>query len=390
MRCTFGLDRGILSFFPSAGTQALAISGIRYCGKSTLLAQLLKSYNQPSLYINFEDPRLFGFELSDFRLLDDIIAERKSEVLFFDEIQAVERWELYVRQKLDEGFKVIIAGSNAALLSFELRTKLADKLTIKEIFPFSYCEFLAFKRLTADAKSWEKYLHTGGFPELVKTNNFNSLPTLLYAILTRDIVLQHDIRDVDTLKRLAAYLISSVGGLVTAGKLHEPLGIKNTATILKFCSCLEDSYLVNFLPKFSYSIKAQAINPRKVYVVDPSLIEVASTSATDGEEQKLENMVYWELRRKGYELYYFSNDGQECDFVMIKNNHVEQLVQVCYELTPANTAREHRGLHEAMKFFNTDNGIIVTNSQTESYLHNGRPISIVPAYRFISENLALI
>ncbi|MDR1981089.1 MAG: AAA family ATPase [Tannerellaceae bacterium] len=111
-----GLQRELLPILPDTRTHALVISGIRRCGKSTLLLQLLKHDKQRTLYLNFDDPRLFGFELPDFQLVDHIIADSKSDVLFLDEIQVIPSWELYVRQKLDEGFKTVITGSNASLL----------------------------------------------------------------------------------------------------------------------------------------------------------------------------------------------------------------------------------------------------------------------------------
>jgi len=381
------LEREILPEIPDMQTHALIVSGIRRCGKSTLLLQLLRKDNRPSLYLNFEDPRLVGFELSDFRLLDNIITESKSEVLFFDEIQIVDHWELYVRQKLDEGFKVVITGSNASLLSRELGTKLTGRHITKELFPFSYREFLNFKSLQADVKSWQKYMETGGFPEFVKTNNSDILTTLFYDILNRDIVVRHGIRDVNSLKRLAVYLASNVGNLVTASKLQQPLGIKSPATILDYFSFLEDSYLINFLPKFSYSYKTQLINPRKIYMIDPGIIKETSASFTKDSGHLLENLVYWEFRRQGKELYYFNENGCECDFVIVKNSKIEQLIQVCYELTPENTEREQRGLHEAMRFFNTDKGLIITHCQNDAYMQNGKQINVVPAYQYFTDDL---
>jgi predicted AAA+ superfamily ATPase len=379
------MEREILPFLPDLDTHALIVSGVRRCGKSTLLVQLLKSKKQTALYLNFEDPRLFGFELSDFRLLDNIIATQKSESLFLDEIQVVEHWELYVRQKLDEGFMVFVTGSNASLLSRELGTKLTGRHITKELFPFSYREFLTFKSLEADAKSWQKYMNIGGFPEFVKTNNTDILTELFYDILNRDIIVRHGIRDANALKRLAVYLISNVGNLVTAGKLRQPLGIKNSATILDYFSFLEDTYLVSFLPKFNYSLKIQMINPRKIYVIDPGIIKIASASFAKNEGHKLENLVYWELRRKGKELYYFNENGCECDFAVMQNQKIEQVIQVCYELTAENTEREQRGLHEAMQFFDTENGIIITNNQTDAYIYNDKQINIMPAYKYFTK-----
>jgi predicted AAA+ superfamily ATPase len=381
-RQPIGLEREILPSFPDTNIHALIISGIRRCGKSTLLLQLLKSRGQSPLYLNFEDPRLFGFELSDFRLLDSIITEQKSETLFFDEIQVVDRWELYIRQKLDEGFKVFVTGSNASLLSRELGTKLTGRHITKELFPFSYSEFVTFKSLTADAKSWQNYMDTGGFPEFVKTNNTDILTELLYDILMRDVAVRHGIRDTNALKRLVVYLVSNVGNLITASKIQQPLNIKSATTVLEYFSFLEDAYLVNFLPKFSYSVKAQLISPRKIYVIDSGIVKVTSTSFTKDEGHKLENLVYWELRRKEKELYYCNENGCECDFVVMKKSKPEQVIQVCHCLTPENTEREQRGLHEAMKFFNIDNGIIITNNQSDAYIFDGKQINIIPAYQY--------
>jgi predicted AAA+ superfamily ATPase len=377
-----GLQREILPGLPHIQTHALIVSGIRRCGKSTLLLQLLKRENQNALYLNFEDPRFFGFELTDFQLLDDIITASKNSVLFFDEIQVVQGWELYVRQKLDEGFRVIITGSNASLLSRELGTKLTGRHITKELFPFSYKEFLLFKSLHSNVQSLQKYMDASGFPEYLQTSNTDILTMLFHDILNRDIVVRHGIRDIRSLKRLAVYLVSNVGNLVTANKLQQPLGI-TTSTLLEYFSFLEDAYLINFMPKFSYSLKVQSVNPRKVYAIDPGIIKIASTSFTHDYGHLLENLIYWNLRRSGRALYYFNENGGECDFVVVENGKVAQLIQVCYELTPENREREQRGLQEAMQFFNTDKGLIITYNQKDAYLQNGKKIDIIPAHEYM-------
>ncbi len=377
-----GMERDLLPDLPDIRTHALIISGIRRCGKSTLLQQVLKRDKQNALYLNFEDPRLVNFELSDFQLLDNIITESKSDVLFFDEIQIVDRWELYIRQKLDADFKVLITGSNASLLSRELGTKLTGRHITKELFPFSYREFLAFKSLPPYINSWQKYVDTGGFPEYVRTNNTDILNVLFQDILNRDIIVRYGIRDVLSFKRLAVYLISNAGNLVTANKLQQPLGI-NTNTILEYFSYLADSYLINFVPKFSYSLKVQAVNPRKVYVIDPGIIKIASNSFTKDLGHLLENMVYWHLRQSGNDIYYFNENGAECDFVVTKNDRIEQLIQVCYDLSPENREREQRGLREAMNFFHTDKGLIITYNQKDAYMQDGLQIKVIPAYEYL-------
>lgn len=378
-----GFLRENLPNMPFLQSHALIVTGIRRCGKSTLLRQMLETDNSKKLFLSFEDPRLFNFELSDFEILDTIIENSNSEVLFFDEIQIIEGWELYIRQKLDEGFRIAVTGSNASMLSRELGTKLTGRHISKELFPFSYSEFTAFKGLDADEKSLQKYMKTGGFPEFIKTNNIDILIELFNDILNRDIIVRHGIRDARALKNLAVYLISNVGNLVTANKLQQPLKIKTAATILDYFSFLEDTYLVNFMPKFSYSFKVQMVNPRKVYVVDPGIIHVASTSFSEDKGRLLENLIYWELRRRGKKLYYFNENKAECDFVIMENEKIEQLIQVCYELMPENREREIRGLIEAMDFFKTDKGLIISFNQQDAFMYNGKRIEVVPAWKFL-------
>ena len=383
LRSGTGLPRKILSEMPSLQSHALIITGVRRCGKSTLLQQMLEADNSKKLFLSFEDPRLFSFELSDFEILDTIIEKSNSETLFLDEIQVINGWELYVRQKLDEGFRVIITGSNASMLSRELGTKLTGRHISKELFPFSYCEFLEFKGLQADEKSFQQYMKTGGFPEFIKTNNTDILAGLFHDILNRDIIVRHGIRDARSLKNLAVYLVSNVGNLMTANKLQQPLNIKTTATILDYFSFLEDSYLVNYLHRFSYSYKVQMVNPRKIYVIDPGIINVASASFTEDKGHLLENLIYWELRRQGKKTCYFNENKAECDFVVTKNEKIEQVIQVCYELLPENREREIRGLTEAMDFFKIENGVIISFNQRDAFMHNGKRIDVLPAWEFL-------
>jgi len=382
-----GLQRELLPDLPALQSHALILSGIRRCGKSTLLKQLLEKEREKVLFLSFDDPRLSNFELSDFELLDEIIEKQKYEVLFFDEIQVVKKWELYIRQKLDEGFRIAVTGSNATLLSRELGTKLTGRHIRKELFPFSYREFLQFKSLEANSKSFQKYADSGGFPEFIKTNNPDVLSELFENILNRDIIVRYGIRDAKLLRNLAVYLFSNTGNLVTANKLTQPLGAKTAATVLEYFSFLENTYLLSFVPKFSYSLKVQMVNPKKVFVIDPGLLQVASNSFTDDKGHILENIVFCELQRKQKNLFYFNEEGSECDFVVMKNEKCEHVIQVCYEMSPENAKREIKGLNHAMDFFKTNNGIILTFNQHDAYMHNGKRVEVMPVWKWLTQNL---
>ena len=361
---------------------ALIISGIKRCGKSTLLHQLIDSTSENTFFINFDTPKLYNFELDDFVVVDEIIVDSECKMLFFDEIQVVQGWELYVRQKLDEGFRVVLTGSNASLLSKELGTKLTGRHITKELFPFSYQEFCAFKGIATEATSFSDYMDKGGFPEYIKTENQDIHAALIDDILYRDVAVRHNIRDVQSLKRLLTFLASNVGNLVTATKLTQILGIKSSATVMEYFGFFEQSYLIQLMPKFSYSYKVQLVNPRKVYFIDNGLQGAISGSFNTDRGHKLENVVFWELRRQQKELYYYYENGKECDFVVCKNKKAEQLIQVCYNLDHENEDREIDALYEAMNYFDLKSGFILTFNQHDVLLHNGKRIDVIPAYEF--------
>lgn len=376
-----GLKRDQLEKLPDLSSHALIISGVRRCGKSTLLHQWLKLRHSDAFYLNFEDPRLYEMELNDFTRLDEIISDNKQKVLFFDEIQGIEGWERYVRQKLDEGLKLVITGSSASLLSRELGTKLTGRHIMKELFPFSWSEFCEFRSLNRTEKSLIEYMQTGGFPEYVKTGNDDILHQLFEDILLRDIAVRYGVRDVKTLQRLALYLVSNVGNLVTGNRLKSLFGIGATSTVMEYFSHLEQTWLLHFIPKFSYSARKQSINPRKVYAIDTGLANVNSKSFSGDMGRILENLVFLHLRRNYKEICYFSEKG-ECDFVVLDKNQPVKIVQVCYELTPDNLDRELNGLFEALEFFDMDEGYIVTMNQTDKFERDGKRAMVVPCHRF--------
>lgn len=376
-----GLQREKLEEITLYESFVLLITGVRRAGKSTLLLQLLNDNKDQSLFLNFEDPRLAGFELPDFQKLDVIIREKNVKNLFFDEIQIVEGWELYVRQKLDEGFKVAVTGSNATLLSREMGTKLTGRNLPYELFPFSYREFLEFKNLENNSSSVEEYMTEGGFPEFLNLDNGLVLQRLLVDVLNRDIAVRYGIRDINSLQQLAIYLISNIGKPISANKLKDLFGLKSVSAIADYFSHLENTYLVQFLPKFSYSLKTQVRNPKKVYVVDLGLFTHASIVFTDELGRRLENMVYLHLRRKFPEVYYF-NDKKECDFIAIKQGKPAEIIQVCYDLNQDNLQREIAGLLDALNYFDEERGKIITFNQKDRFEKDGKIIEVLPFHEF--------
>lgn len=364
---------------------ALIISGIRRCGKSTLLKQLLEK-NKEFYYLNLEDPRLEEFELKDFEKADEIFREKygSNGVYFFDEIQNIDKWEKYIRFLADDKKIIVITGSNASLLSRELGTRLTGRHISYELFPFSYLEFLRFYKLEQSLSSYKKYFSEGGFPEFLEDKDDYYLNEILSSVVMRDIAVRYGIKNSDSLRKLAIYLITNVGKEFSYSSLREMVGIKSVRSVIDYISYLEDSYLIFTVPRFSYSYKKQLVNPKKVYSIDNGLSYVNSVSFSKDKGKMLENNVFLELRRKYKEIFYFQKKG-ECDFVIKDKEKVVLAIQVCYDFNEENQDREIAGLVEAMNELKLKEGLILTEHQEDKFEVEGKMIVLMPVWKWLSE-----
>lgn len=382
-----GLEREALGTLPDIQSHALIVSGIRRCGKSTLLHQFTRRLGRSYFYFNFDDLRLLDFSVADYALLDTVIGESGSKLLFFDEVQSAEHWELYVRQKLDEHYQILATGSNASLLSGELGTTLTGRHITKELYPFSYSEFLAFRNKERGQDSLNEYLEQGGFPEYLKTGNPDILTQLQTDILYRDIAVRYGIRDVASLKRLFVYLLSNAAQKVSPSALTKIVNAKSPSTILDYFSYFESAYLLQRVPRFSWSAKAQAIAPKKLYIVDPGFVRTGSVAFTKNEGALLENVVFMELKRLTNDIYYFSDESTECDFIVGAHTRQPYCIQVCSHLNHENEARELNGLMAALSYFDCPEGYILTTDTRDEILLHDKKIHVIPAWHDVKEIL---
>jgi len=381
-----GIDREKIQEIGLNNPFAIIVSGIRRCGKSTLLNQILKK-QKISYYLNLEDPRLGGFELSDFNIAEEVFNEvyGSNGVYFFDEIQNIEKWEKFIRYLVDKKNKTIITCSNASLLSRELGTKLTGRHLSYELFPFSYTEFLEFFKQKPNEESYLDYLYKGGFPEFLRENDETLLHELLRDVLMRDIVNRFGIKNITILKKLAIYLLSNVGKEFSANSIKKMLEVKSVQTIIDYISYLEDSYLIFTIPKFSYSYKKQQVNPKKVYSIDNGLSYVNSVSFSKDKGKMLENNVFLNLRKKYKEIFYFQKN-KECDFIIKDREKVILAIQVCYKFNRENQDREIKGLLEAMNELKLKEGLILTFNQEDEFEIKGKKIILKPVWRWSLEN----
>ena len=381
------ISRSSLQVEPALPNFARIITGIRRSGKSTLISKDLFSADKAAFYLNFDEPVLYNFSATDFVILESAIDKFQKEQsgsknLYFDEIQNVDGWEVFVNAQLKKGNLVTVTGSNASLLSSELGTRLTGRHLDYELFPFNFSEFCEIKQCKSSPENFLKYLKKGGFPEYLLYERTEILKRLFEDILMRDIVVRYGIKDVRSVKTLAVYLASNCGNLVTGSKLSAQLGLKTATTILEYLSFLEQSYLFSFVPKFDYSAKAQSVNPKKVYCIDTGMIQNVTLSATKDLGRMFENAVFIELRRRTKNIWYYSEAAFECDFLYGSGNLPENAIQACYELTNENREREVRGVVNTCKKFPNVKPLIVTFNQKDKISYNGMIVDVVPAVDF--------
>jgi uncharacterized protein len=376
------VERELAGELPGKSTQAIVLTGVRRAGKSTLQAQLMRERAKP-FYCNLEDTRLFEFTEADFATFLALVDEStpKSAAVFLDEVQEVPGWQRLVRALLDRGRTVCVTGSNAALLGRELGSKLTGRHLSFEVFPFSYAEFLTFRRRKAGAESFGAYLDDGGFPAFLREGDPRILQELLRDVVQRDIAVRHGLRETRHVMNLALFLLANTGQPLSMHGLTKALAIPSVAQTSRYLEFLEDAYLLFRVPKFSPSFKKRVVAPAKYYSVDNGLRRANSPQLTPDVGHRIENAVFLALRRRGEVVTYAAEKNSwECDFVT-----ASLAIQVCAELTPHNHDRETKGLRQAALLPGKRRMLILTTNQRDRLTVDGVTIEVVPAWDWMTE-----
>jgi len=378
----------------------IVLSGLRRSGKSTLMRQVMrKCYSDRDFYyVTFEDERLVNFDASRFNDLYEALVELFGEqkTIFIDEIQNVDGFEGFVRRLNDAGFKFLISGSNAMLLSKELGTKLTGRHVDIVIKPFSFQEFLLFKKFdfekpmlyrtetrAAVKRLFGEYLKAGGMPEYLIYGDPEVLTRVYDDIVIKDIAMRHKVENVAQLRDLYKYLIANFSNKFSLNSLKRLLHFGSVNTVKAYLSYLEGAYFVKTISKFDYSLKKRLVNDKKIYVVDNAFVPLLSAKTTKDMGWMLENLVFNRLCA-GHEVFYYSKN-KECDFVLLKNNALVSAVQVCWELNENNRERELGGLAECMGELKMKNGLVLTYDQEDELIFDGKKIRITPVWKWLLE-----
>lgn len=381
-------------------SEVVVLSGVRRCGKSTLLQEIRSKQNETDYFFNFDDERVLKFTVDDFQLLTELFIELfgKQNIFYFDEIQNIKGWERYIRRLRDYGSKVYITGSNASMLSRELGTHLTGRYVRKELFPFSFKEFLKLKDvafpgpglLSTDEKAllkgqFNRYFESGGFPDYLKSGNKEYLKSLYESVLYRDVMVRNNLTNEKELLELVYYISGNVGKLMSYNSLAKVVGIKNASTISNYITYLQDSYLVFMVNKYDVSLKKQIQNAKKGYLIDLGLLRTLAFHHTEDNGRLLENLVFLELKRRGKEIYYH-NQKKECDFVIKEKSKIVEAIQVSWSIETESTYnREIAGLLDAVNTYGLKEGLILTEATENESVIEGVKIRIKPVWKWLLE-----
>ena len=357
---------------PFIGTELIKVmTGIRRCGKSVMLElikqELIESGVNPAQFIsiNFEDMNYARLQTA--KALHNEITKRAADLdgkiyLFFDEIQEVKDWEKCINSfRVSLNCDIYITGSNAKLLSGELATYLGGRYVEFVIYPFSFAEFIELYKTVAPDESiqkcFQKYLLAGGMPYLANIRYADEpskqyLHDLFNSVQLKDIVKRNKIRDVDLLERIIAYVMANVGNTFSAASLAKFLKSEQRTvapeTILNYIKYCCDAYLFYQVKREDLQGKQILASNEKYYIADHGIREAVFGGNMKEINLTLENIVYLELLRRGYEVTVGRYGNKEIDFVCHKRDE-KLYVQVTYLLASDETIQREFGAYDNIR-----------------------------------------
>lgn len=384
--------------------------GIRRAGKSYLMFQDIKARVnsgeltiQDCLYINFEDERLSSIQASELGIIIDCYSEiydNPRPYIYLDEIQNVDGWEKFARRLADSKYRVMITGSNAKMLSGEIATTLGGRFIVREVFPFSFPEYLLWHGITL-GKNWEydseirtqviklfeTYFRFGGFAETFALNNKREWINSLYQkILVGDIISRNNIRNGNAIRLLAKKLAASVMQPTTQTRLHHIVKSSGNNvsrnSIADYLGYMNDAYLTFTVSNFTDSLSERSTICKR-YFYDNGIL---NNFLFEGETLLLENMVAIDLIKRYRQgendgVYYYSK-SIEVDFYV---PDFGLAVQVCYSIDDLETRdRETRALVKLAEVFPVKTAVVVTFDQEITLHSDGLHIEVIPIWKWIS------
>ncbi len=393
---------------PLDSSKIISLIGSRRSGKTSVfyytIHKLRKSLAAENIvYLSFDDDRMYGFSLSDFQVLLDAYFEmypaKKNEVVyfFFDEIQNIPNWELFIRRIYDtEKCRIFLTGSSSRLLSKEISTGLRGRTVTYTLFPLSFSEFLSFKSVKPDIYSSAQsaliknelynYIETGGFPELLLENDLKEkiLREYIDMIIYKDLIERYNVSNLFLIKYLVKYCFTNISTLLSINRVYNILTSMGKSvsknTLYDYFGYLEDAMILYQIPVFSDSASVQQRNPKKMYVVDIGLKKAVSFEEDRG--KVFENIVFNQLKRKYDDIYYYKNE-QEIDFIYFTKGK-PHLINVSHDIDNEETyKRELNGLFSTMKQLKLKESLLITDYLEKEEQYEDVVIRIVPLWKWL-------
>ena len=378
------------------------VAGPRRAGKSVF--SLLGLKGEDFAYLNFDDDRVRQIFNTDEIIEGMVSVFGRTKRIFFDEIQNLPDWELFVNKLHRRGYKLLITGSNSKLLSKEMSGALTGRHCLREVFPFSFAEFLKARKFDFQAKAvrtpeqkgallnlLKTYLTFGGFPELSQEsiNAKSYLEALFESTLLKDVVTRYKVRFARQLYDLGVYLTSNVASEYTFGALRRNLLFNSTLTVQNYVRFLEETYLFFSLNRFSFKFREQVRSPKKIFVVDNGYATSCAFRFNTDYGKLLENLVFIEQMRRGARpkldlFYYRTKTGREVDFLVRKGLQPDALIQVCFQTdNPKTLKRELSSLAEAGDELDCRNLAVITFDADGEDKTTGKTIPFIPLWQWL-------
>lgn len=341
------------------------VTGIRRCGKSTLF-ELYKNYllkngvdKSQIISMNFEEPKYLKLDNWEnlYNEIDSKLIKNKMNYIFLDEVQNIKEFEraidgLFIKKNVD----LYITGSNSYMLSGELATYLTGRYMQIHMLPLSFNEYQSIDKDNNELKTYEKYIENGGFPYLINLNNDNMLirnylDGIYNTVLMKDVISRNRIGDSMILESVVKFIFDNIGNLVSTKKISDTLkseGRNNSVnTIESYLSSLLDSYIIYKVSRYDIKGKEYLKTGDKYYVCDLGLRKYLLGEVRD-RGRILENIVFLELKRRGYQIYIGKNDDKEVDFV-IKDNDGLKYIQVAESIRDEKTRERELASLDSIK-----------------------------------------
>lgn len=397
---------------PTDTQKIVSLMGIRRCGKTYLLFQLINKLREKVpreniIYINFEDDRLAGLRLFD---LDNLInayyelyPQKRNEkiYLFLDEVQEVNEWEKFVRRVYDNyKINIFVTGSSSKLMSKEIASSLRGRTISYEVFPLSFKEFLSFKNIEIDLYSSEsisyirnafhEYINFGGFPEVILEKDEEVKRRILSdytaLIIYKDVADRYELKNLNLLKFIVRNSFKNPSTLMSYNKLYNDLksmGYQlSKETLINYFGYLEDIYALFLTPVYRWSLKEQTRNPKKIFIADNGFKTIHSLEMESDYSKLYENTVFINLRRKYKEIFYLL-ENKEIDFYIPDKKLV---INVCYDLSSSETLkRELSSLEYGLKKLGLKEAIIITNDDEKELSLDELKIKFIPLWKWLIE-----